>query len=215
MRTGAPSREERNEAQPRIWHNALSLQDCRAAVEAMARSAAITGPVLRRSEDVVDLGMRSCSEHLLALEWSKPVVTAMREVARKTIEDEGWRRVAMDGPKFCSYAERGLFRAHRDSSDDPLDPAVVRHRRLSIVCLLNDATPHDGLPSFDGGALVLYVPRPDGTLVPENIRLEAGSIVTFRSDVLHEVRPVRTGVRYSAVAWLYDVDDSNSGEEKR
>ncbi|MER5618111.1 2OG-Fe(II) oxygenase [Streptomyces sp. NPDC002215] len=214
MRTGTPGREERTETQPRIWHNALSPQDCRAAVEAMAQSTAVTGPVLRRSNDVVDLSMRSCSEHLLAPERSDPIVTAMREVARKAIEDEGWRRVALDGPKFCSYAERGLFRAHRDSSDDPLDPAVVRRRRLSIVCLLNDATPRDGLRSFDGGALVVYVPRPNGTVAPENIRLEAGSAVTFRSDLLHEVRPVRAGVRYSAVAWLYDVDDSSSMEKR-
>ncbi|GJF32756.1 hypothetical protein KNE206_54560 [Kitasatospora sp. NE20-6] len=214
MRTGIPRRQEHAGTQPRIWRNALSPQDCRAVVEAMAGSTAVTGPVLRRSTDVVDLSMRSCSEHLLAPDRTGPVIAAMREVARKALADGRWPRLSLDGPKFCSYAPGGLFRAHRDSSDDPLDPAVVRRRRLSIVCLLNDSTPRDGLPSFDGGALVVHVPRPDGTVEPENIRLEAGSAVTFRSDLLHEVRPVRTGVRYSAVAWLHDVDDSSSEEQR-
>ncbi|MFD9498050.1 2OG-Fe(II) oxygenase [Streptomyces sp. NPDC060035] len=215
-RTDSPRREERAEVQPvRIWRNALSRQDCRAAAEAMARSTTVAGAVLRRSSDMIDPSMRRCSEHQLAADQSMPVITAMRTVAGEAIEGAGWRGAALDGPKFCSYSERDFFRAHRDRSDDHLDPAVVCSRRLSIVCLLNDATSHDGLPTFDGGALVIYVPQPDGTVAPESIRLEAGSIVTFRSDLLHEVRPVRAGVRYSAVAWLHDVDDNDDNEEQR
>ncbi|MGA5552399.1 2OG-Fe(II) oxygenase [Streptomyces pseudogriseolus] len=118
--------------------------------------------------------------------------------------------MALDGPKLCSYSARDFFRAHRDRSEDPLDPAAVRNRRLSIVCLLNDVTLREGLPSFDGGALVLHLPRPDGSVSPQNVRLEAGSIVTFRSELLHEVRPVRAGVRYCAVGWLYDLDEATT-----
>ncbi|MET9450143.1 2OG-Fe(II) oxygenase [Streptomyces cinerochromogenes] len=215
MRTDTAPRAERSEVEPvRIWRGALSLPDCRAVVEAMARSAAVAGPVLRRSRDMVDARVRSCSEHPAAADGALPVVAAMRAVAGRAVEGTGWPRLALDGPKLCSYSARDFFRAHRDRSADPLDPAEVRRRRLSLVCLLNGTAPHDGLPSFDGGTLVVYVPRPDGSVAPRNVPLEAGSIVTFRSDLLHEVRPVRAGVRYSAVGWLHDLDDSED-EDRR
>lgn len=198
-----------------VWRDVLSRQDCRTAVETMTRSATISGPVLRASSDTVDPTMRRCSEHLTEADGMEPVVNAMRAVASRAIEGARRKRVALDGPKFCSYTEREFFRAHRDRSEDPRDPAVVRSRILSIVCLLNDTTLHDGLLASDGGALVVYLPGPDGSVTPQSVRLEAGSIVTFRSDLLHEVRPVRAGVRYSAVGWLYDRDDVDDHREKR
>jgi len=85
---------------------------------------------------------------------------------------------------------------------------AVRTRVISIVCLLNDADSLGGLPVFDGGALVLHVPKSDGTVTPVNVPLSAGSIVAFSSDLFHEVRPVRSGIRFSAVAWLYEVNQS-------
>ncbi|MEU6666028.1 2OG-Fe(II) oxygenase [Streptomyces sp. NPDC046727] len=210
MRTDTHPRAERSEVQPlKVWRGALSLPDCRGVVEAMARSATVAGPVLRRSCDMVDARVRSCAEHQAGPDEVRPVLAAMRAVAGQAVGGTGWPRMALDGPKLCSYSARGFFRAHRDRSEDPLDPAVVRNRRLSLVCLLNDVAPRDGLPSFDGGALVVYLPRPDGSVSPHTVRLDAGSIVTFRSDLLHEVRPVRAGVRYSAVGWLYDLDDTD------
>jgi predicted 2-oxoglutarate/Fe(II)-dependent dioxygenase YbiX len=180
-------------------------------IETITRSAIVAGGVLRQSRNTVDMRLRRCSEHVLAGQQNTGVVVAMESVAAEATEGKPRRHTALDGPKFCSYSANGFFRVHRDRSEDPLDPAVVRNRRLSIVCLLNDASPEDGLPVFDGGALVVHVSRPDGIVIPENIQLSAGSVVVFPSDLLHEVRPVRSGVRFSAISWLYDTDDIKEG----
>lgn len=191
----------------RVWEHALSRLHCRATIRAMEDAAAVAGTVLRRGSDEPDPRLRACSEHSVGADGAALVVPVLRAIAGEMLAgDQPGRRAAMDGPKFCRYAPGQFFRAHRDRSDDPLDPAVVRARLLSLVCLLNDADPSGGLPVFDGGALVIHLPRGDGSVIPENVSLEAGSIVAFPADLLHEVRPVRSGVRYSAIAWIYHSD---------
>ena len=173
----------------------------------MDSAAALAGTVLRHGSDQRDPRLRVCSEHRVDARQAAGVVTALRDVAEEVLVGARPRgRAALDGPKFCRYAPGEFFRAHRDRSDDPLDPVIVRARVLSLVCLLNDADPSGGLPAFDGGALVIHVPWSDGSVTPANVPPAAGSIVAFPADLLHEVRPVRSGVRYSAIAWVYHAD---------
>jgi predicted 2-oxoglutarate/Fe(II)-dependent dioxygenase YbiX len=98
-----------------------------------------------------------------------------------------------------------FFRPHRDNSDSVLDPGYVQARQLSVVCFLNDGDPSTGLPVFDGGTLVVYVTKLDGLLEPVVIRPTAGSVVVFQADLLHEVRPVKSGCRYSAIGWIHSL----------
>jgi predicted 2-oxoglutarate/Fe(II)-dependent dioxygenase YbiX len=194
---------------PSVWvcERVVSPSDCGATIEAMASATTIAGPVLRQSRDGVDPRLRRCSEHALPAGQRGAVVTAMRNTAERVVGLE-WDGIRLDGPKFCSYAAGEYFRAHRDRSDDPLDPAVVRGRLFSIVCLLNDHDVTGGLPVFDGGALIVHVPLGDGRIEPRSFRPVAGSVVVFAADLLHEVRPVRSGVRYSAIGWIYGADEN-------
>lgn len=173
----------------------------------MASATTVAGGVLRQSHESLDSRLRRCSEHALPAGEAGAVVSAMREIAGRALRAGPSDGTRLDGPKFCSYGPGEYFRAHRDRSDDPLDPAVVRARRFTIVCLLNDDDPSGGLPVFDGGALVVYVPRSNGRIEPENIQMAAGSVVVFGADLLHEVRPVRSGVRHSAIGWVFHTDD--------
>jgi predicted 2-oxoglutarate/Fe(II)-dependent dioxygenase YbiX len=186
-----------------IWPGVLSRAVCARTIAAMHRVASVPGAVLRQGADHLDYAMRACTEHHLAGAQAKEVVDAMRTVAVQALSARHLRRAQLDGPKFCSYHRGGYFRGHRDRSLDMDDPLAVRTRVISLVCLLNDAEAVGDLPIFDGGALVLYVPKPDGTIASVNVPLSAGSIVAFSSELFHEVRPVRSGVRFSAVAWLY------------
>ncbi len=176
-----------------VREGVLARADCRKVIEAMAGVAPVAGAVLRAGRDEVDARLRVCAEHVLTPELAALVGDAMRSAIGP--QHAG---LALDGPKFVSYGPGQFFRAHRDRSDDPSDPAVVRGRRLTLVCLLNDGDDGDGLPAFDGGALVVYDPR------PANVKPKAGTVVAFDADLMHEVRPVRGGIRYSAIAWLFE-----------
>jgi predicted 2-oxoglutarate/Fe(II)-dependent dioxygenase YbiX len=160
--------------------------------------------------------MRACTEHALAPDDARAVAEAVRSVATAALAACGVAVAAspssvpplvLDGPRFCRYRQGGHFRAHRDRSHDSADIHAVRTRRLSLVCLLNDDT-----PAFDGGTLVLYLPDGGGRFRPVNAPLRAGSVIAFSSGLLHEVRPVRQGTRYSAVAWLYDFPEQESND---
>jgi predicted 2-oxoglutarate/Fe(II)-dependent dioxygenase YbiX len=186
------------EAAFRVWEGVLSRAECRQVIDAIAKTTPSAGMVLRGSRDRLDPRVRLCSEHTLAPAAAAIVVAAMRRVGGLTVT----ARHRLDGPKFVSYRPGQYFRAHRDRSSDPADPPSVRDRRVSLVCLLNDAEPDGGLPVFDGGTLVLHVPGPAGVR-PTNLKPGAGCVIAFDSGLLHEVRPVRDGVRYSAVGWLY------------
>jgi len=189
-----------------IWERVVSRFDCRLVVEAMRSALAIRGPVLRSGRDELDRRLRTCLEHGLPMSSCRAVVSAMHDVVAQALMCAGWQDGKLDGPKFCSYSTGDYFRSHRDNSHDGLDPPTVRTRRLSVVCFLNDDSPSDGLPVFDGGALVIHVPK-NGLLEPVVVHLSAGSLIVFRAELLHEVRPVRSGVRYSAIAWVHDITE--------
>jgi predicted 2-oxoglutarate/Fe(II)-dependent dioxygenase YbiX len=169
----------------------------------MEAGTPVLGGVLRAGREAVDTRMRSCTERQVAAARAVPVVEAMTAAGQEALSAAGHPpgEMQLDGPKFCAYGHGEFFRAHVDRSADPRDPDMVRTRSLSLVCFLNGVDASEGLSRFDGGTLVLYVPASDGSIEPVNIRPSAGTIVTFPSDVMHEVRPVRRGVRYTAVAW--------------
>ncbi|QQE89512.1 2OG-Fe(II) oxygenase [Azotobacter chroococcum] len=195
-----------------VWHGAVPRHVCARTIDALGRADSKLGAVLRRGIAHHDIGIRLCTEYILSYANTEDdVANAIRHAGREAMSLAKLARARLDGPKFCCYQKDGFFRAHRDRSVDIQDPPSVQTRTISLVCLLNDTDASDGLPVFDGGALVLYVPGAHGAIVPVNVPLLAGSIVAFPSDLLHEVRPVRGGVRFSAVAWLYDVQPIRRG----
>ena len=104
-----------------------------------------------------------------------------------------------EGAGFVRYPEGGFYRAHRDRGGDPQWANAAR-RAIALVLFLNssrDASP-DG--DFEGGVLRLF--GPDGTI---DVVPEAGTLVAFPADVLHEVTEVRGGTRDAVVDWFYDV----------
>jgi SM-20-related protein len=192
-----------------LWERVLSRAECLQTIAAMANVSPTAGDVLRAGADITDRRLRSCFEHVLDSGQGRHVTAALGLIARTVLTEE--RHLAghlLDGPKFCSYPEGGYFRAHRDRSRDRRDPVSVRTRSWSFTCVLNDDDPADGLPTYDGGTFVIYVPDADGRVKTVNVRPPAGSIVIFRADLMHEVRPVRSGTRFAAVAWLYDPRDT-------
>lgn len=109
---------------------------------------------------------------------------------------------AMERPQFLVYERGDFFVAHQDSVDNTIDQ--IRLRRVSIVVFLNA---HSRLPQPDcycGGALSFL--RLTADVTPDSVRTpvhgEEGMLVAFRSDLVHEVRPVTHGRRHAIVTWL-------------
>lgn len=108
---------------------------------------------------------------------------------------------AAEGPGFLRYPAGGFYRAHRDHFDEP---GRECSRRISLVLFLTDADLGAGDGRCEGGSLRLYgVVDPAQETVPFDIPPAAGTLVAFRSGVLHEVLPVTDGVRDAIVDWFY------------
>lgn len=92
----------------------------------------------------------------------------------------------MEGFQFTHYKKPdGKYKKHIDKFfDGPI-------RKLSLSIQLSDPK------SYLGGDFILH----DGE-VPITLPKEQGKLILFPSYVLHEVKPVTKGERYSLVAWI-------------
>lgn len=99
-------------------------------------------------------------------------------------------------PQFLAYSVGDFFRPHRDRGTSPLDPEPARNRRLSVVILLNSG-------EYEGGALTLHEMSVPGSRL--EIPGRPGRLIAFHSLVLHEVKPVISGERYSIASWYEQV----------
>ncbi|MDX6500239.1 MAG: SM-20-related protein [Blastocatellia bacterium] len=110
--------------------------------------------------------------------------------------------VGCEEPQFLVYTEGDFFRPHADGDHAPEKPAYIRKRKISVVIFLNSET-HSG--SFEGGGLVLYGLPKDPRWKQYGFPLmgEAGMLIAFPSDVVHEVKAILRGSRCSIVSWFY------------
>jgi predicted 2-oxoglutarate/Fe(II)-dependent dioxygenase YbiX len=77
-------------------------------------------------------------------------------------------------------------------------------RSVSLVLFLTDTHGGTGDGRCEGGTLRLYdVIDPAEEIAPLDISPAAGTLVAFRSHLLHEVLPVTGGVRDAIVDWFY------------
>ena len=94
-----------------------------------------------------------------------------------------------DKIKVTKYDELQQYGWHIDQAE--LKDTNDLPRKLSITLLLND--------DFEGGELEIYNPV-DQKTIP--VPMKAGSYCVFPSWVVHRVKPVTKGTRYSLVAWM-------------
>jgi PKHD-type hydroxylase len=90
-----------------------------------------------------------------------------------------------EGFQFTKYnAPSGFYGMHTDKM---LNGAI---RKLSVTIQLSADE------DYEGGQLALYLGKN-----PEDMSTAQGKLIIFPSYVLHEVKPVTKGTRYSLVAW--------------
>ena len=108
------------------------------------------------------------------------------------------------------YQPGDFYRVHKDNGNlrinevgEAVSP-VIANRQLTVVVFLNGQVDSGNKESFSGGELVLHsktsLTDSVDSLLP--ISVKAGLLVVFPSSTLHEVMPVRSGIRYSIVSWF-------------
>jgi SM-20-related protein len=106
------------------------------------------------------------------------------------------------------YRPGDFFVPHRDvdMAEPNSRPPIIRARRVNLIVALNaqSATPANG--EYGDGDLTLYglIDTPEWKKYGFPVPLAPGSLVAFRSEVIHEVAPIGHGQRYSIVSRMLD-----------
>jgi SM-20-related protein len=106
--------------------------------------------------------------------------------------------------QFLAYRTGDFFAPHRDAGEAP---EATGQRRVSVVLFLNAPSDPTGSPPYGGGEFLFWGLQPDPRWpepgMPMPLLGEAGLLIAFPSNLLHSVRPVTYGERYSIVTWFY------------
>lgn len=108
------------------------------------------------------------------------------------------------------YQPGDFYRVHKDNGNlrikevgEAVSPSIA-NRKLTIVIFLSGQVDSGDKEFFSGGDLVLHsiadLNDSVDSLLPISVR--PGLLVAFSSSALHEVTPVRSGIRYSIVSWF-------------
>jgi SM-20-related protein len=108
-------------------------------------------------------------------------------------------------PQFLRYREGDFFAAHQDRGSDRKGAEFAQQRQVSAVIFLNDETSEARPDTYDGGALTLFglLDSHDDRNVGLPVTGEAGALIAFPSEMLHEVTPITRGERFTVVSWFY------------
>jgi len=125
---------------------------------------------------------------------------------------EGFFQVQLNGlepPSFLKYLPGDYFKPHRDWQPEFANHPGMSHlppRQISTIVLLSHAVaqPHQ-MDQYSGGELVFYLPTEalGHRLIGLPLLPPCGTLIAFRSDLMHEVKAVLGGQRISVVAWLF------------
>ncbi len=102
-------------------------------------------------------------------------------------------------PEFLRYEIGQMYCPHRDRTDDADHPAFERQRVLTAIGFLDD---NDLGQEHSGGELFVFGLVPGFEEVGLEVPARLGSVAVFRSEMIHEVKPVTSGVRHTIATWF-------------
>jgi predicted 2-oxoglutarate/Fe(II)-dependent dioxygenase YbiX len=114
------------------------------------------------------------------------------------------RLIGLESPTFVVYRPGDYFRPHTDVGTEH-SPEHLQSRKLVAVTFLNDETETPAENSYGGGSLTLYdlLKEPPWREMGFPIRGEAGLLIAFPAEMVHEVTEVTHGARCVIVGRFY------------
>jgi predicted 2-oxoglutarate/Fe(II)-dependent dioxygenase YbiX len=178
---------------------------CGALVQELRAAEGTPATVLDRAESVLDpQARRTTVSRVSPATFAE--TSARLEALRPRVERHfGCQLRGHERPQFLSYREGDYFRPHRDAVGSADYPANIDPRHVSVVLFLNEQTEDGPDDTYWGGWLTFYGLLGDQRAARRGLPLAAppGLLIAFRADVVHEVRPVTRGRRYSVVSWFF------------
>jgi predicted 2-oxoglutarate/Fe(II)-dependent dioxygenase YbiX len=138
-------------------------------------------------------------------ETSSLVSERLMSLRKEVAEVFGVEVSDVQRPQFLRYREGDFFAAHQDRGSDRKGAEFAQQRQVSVVIFLNDETNEPRPDTYEGGALTLFglLDSGDDRNVGLPVTGEAGALIGFPSEMLHEVTPITRGERFTVVSWFY------------
>jgi SM-20-related protein len=105
---------------------------------------------------------------------------------------------SFEEPQFLWYGPGDFFVAHQDGNTKLIQLESDRLRRISLSIFLNQQGEDASPDCYSGGSLVFSDHATGDRRVMQG---EIGKLVAFRSELTHEVTPVKSGERFAIVTW--------------
>ena len=158
----------------------------------------LEGPVVdesvRRATDIL-VGSSTASSVLACLQALKPHLEVHFKVALTDCEE----------PQFLAYKPGDFYLPHTDNFDKSGVATTLAKRKVTAVIFLNSEAVAPGRDTYSGGSLTFYglIDEPRWRDCGFSLVGEAGLLIAFRADILHEVPPVTHGERHTIVTWFF------------
>ena len=155
---------------------------------------------------VVDADKRRTDAAAVPSETSTLVTARLIEAMPALEKHFEVRLIGCEPVSFLVYKPGAFFGRHADANHSAEAPAKFRQRQVSISIFLNGESELDHPDTYSGGTLTFSGTRGgDQKSKHAGIGLtgEEGLLIGFNSSWLHEIEPVRRGVRYSVVTWFF------------
>ncbi len=170
----------------------LDRSVCEALSAAMAVRPSIKGTVAREHDEcALDESVRRVRCVDIGVDAWRGVRERLAALQRDVAVFFGRALDGCHGPDFLAYDVGGVYTPHVDNG------AVYRTRLVSVVLFLNCG-------AYTGGELTFHglIDEDPWRHCPLPLEAEPGLLVAFPSGMRHEVRPVRSGSRYTVAAWF-------------
>ena len=159
-----------------------------------------------KNQLVVDADKRRTDAATVSSETSALVTTRLIEAMPALEKHFDMRLIGCEPVSFLVYKPGAFFGRHADANHSTDAPAKFRQRKVSVSIFLNGESEQDSSDAYSGGTLSFSGAR-GGERQSKHAGIgltgEEGLLIGFNSSLLHEIQPVRRGVRYSIVTWFF------------
>jgi SM-20-related protein len=177
----------------------VDCQTCADLCAEMRSAQSSQSYIIRDGIEMVDRGSRSTKDVKISKATRAFVKERLVSVKPQIEKHFALRLDDCEPPSFLLYREGDFFRQHKDKHESN----STLNRQVSIVIFLNSQSEGSDPQSYCGGHLTLFGLVKDERWKHYGFSLigEAGLMIAFRSDTVHEVKSVTRGERQTIVSW--------------